>query len=259
MYHTKTRIVIADDNIDFVFLLNTFLSQKQDMEVVGTATNGSDAINIITETTPDVVIMDIVMPMLDGIGVLEKLKSYKMHKEPIYIILSALAHPNISQIALSLGAEYFFMKPFDPETLVSRIRQLLYYKSKVANNKTLPHSTKELQHRIIDVFDHLGVPIKLKGYQYLIDAIIIVTEDMGAINSITKKVYPEIAEKHKISPTRVERAIRNAIEVTWARGNLKQIHSFFETDMLHGKTRPSNSDFITKMISILLNSNDIVV
>jgi two-component system response regulator (stage 0 sporulation protein A) len=148
------------------------------------------------------------------------------------------------------------MKPFDPEALASRIRQLQLYKPKEADILNSPPSTKDIQHRIIEILNYLGVPIKLKGYQYLIDAIVIVADDISTINSITKKVYPVIASKNKISSARVERAIRNAIEITWTRGNLKNIYSLFENDIGNKKTRPSNSDFISKIVYILLNNNE---
>lgn len=257
MQNTKIRIVIVDDNLDLIFLLKSYISQKEDMVVVGTATNGLYAVKLITELSPDVVIMDIVMPMLDGLGVLEKLKAIEKSKKPMYIILSAIAPPKVTQIAFSLGAEYFIMKPFDPEALISRIRQLLLYKNSSKDSKlNAPLSAEDMQHKIIKIFNLIGMPIKLKGYQYLIDAIIIVVQDISAVNSITKKVYPVIASKNKISSSRVERAIRNAIEITWTRGNLENINSMFETNMNGIKTRPSNSEFISKIVYILLNSED---
>ena len=250
----KIQVVIADDNREFGDILCEYLSNQEDIEVVGIARDGLEAYELVTEKLPDIAILDIIMPHLDGLGVLEKLNATQMAKRPLYIILSAVGQDKITQRALALGAEYYVVKPFDIEVLVSRIRQLKGYgqtavirsesgrEVKPASNPgNLQHS---LEVEVTNIMHEIGIPAHIKGYQYLRDAIMMVVKDLDIINSITKQLYPSIARIYNTTPSRVERAIRHAIEVAWSRGKVDAIDSLFGYTVSIGKGKPTNSEFI---------------
>jgi two-component system response regulator (stage 0 sporulation protein A) len=249
----KIQIVIADDNKEFGDILFEYLSSQNDLEVVGMARDGVEALDMIVAKTPDIAILDIIMPHLDGLGVLEKLNSMQMKKRPLFIILSAVGQDKITQRALSLGAEYYIVKPFDMDVLVSRIRQLKENNnSSVIRSDYIPESRpaarnnpqRNLEVEVTSIMHEIGVPAHIKGYQYLRDAIMMVVKDLDVINSITKQLYPNIAHEYNTTPSRVERAIRHAIEVAWGRGQVEAIDALFGYTVSIGKGKPTNSEFI---------------
>jgi two-component system, response regulator, stage 0 sporulation protein A len=250
----KIQVVIADDNREFGDILCEYLSNQPDIEVVGVARDGLEAYDLITAKMPDIVVLDIIMPHLDGLGVLERINATVMSKRPMSIILSAVGQDKITQRALSLGAEYYVVKPFDMEVLVSRIRQLkningssvIKSETSISNMKPpqSPVSQKTLEMEVTNVMHEIGVPAHIKGYQYLRDAILMVIKDIDVINSITKQLYPSIAKEYNTTPSRVERAIRHAIEVAWNRGQVDAIDSLFGYTVNLGKGKPTNSEFI---------------
>ncbi len=253
MLERKIQIVIADDNKEFSDILCEYLNSQGDIEVVGMAKDGNEACDLITERMPDIAILDIIMPHLDGLGVLEKLRAVQLKKRPLFIVLSAVGQDKITQRALALGAEYYIVKPFDMDVLVSRIRQL-----KDSNHNSVIRSehmmeTKSSYHvpvqrnlevEVTNIMHEIGVPAHIKGYQYLRDAIMMVVKDLDIINSITKQLYPSIAREYNTTPSRVERAIRHAIEVAWSRGQIDAIDSLFGYTVSIGKGKPTNSEFI---------------
>jgi two-component system, response regulator, stage 0 sporulation protein A len=247
------KVVIADDNKEFASILCEYLNSQEDIEVTGIAHDGLEAYDIITSKIPDIAVLDIIMPHLDGLGVLEKINSVSMEKRPLFIILSAVGQDKITQRALSLGAEYYIVKPFDMDVLVSRIRQLkdirqspiIRYDS--ANNSSISSYTKpkrSLEVEVTNIMHEIGVPAHIKGYQYLRDAIMMVVKNLDIINSITKLLYPTIAKDYSTTPSRVERAIRHAIEVAWSRGQIETIDKLFGYTVSTGKGKPTNSEFI---------------
>lgn len=253
MLEKKIQIVIADDNKEFIDILSEYLSSQNDIEVVGTAKDGNEAFELIVEKMPDIAILDIIMPHLDGLGVLEKLRSMTLKKRPLFIILSAVGQDKITQRALALGAEYYIVKPFDVEVLVSRIRQLKdsSHNPVIRSDYTLESKTpyhipvqRNLEVEVTNIMHEIGVPAHIKGYQYLRDAIMMVVKDLDIINSITKQLYPSIAREYNTTPSRVERAIRHAIEVAWSRGQVDTIDSLFGYTVSIGKGKPTNSEFI---------------
>ncbi|MEN8905752.1 MAG: sporulation transcription factor Spo0A [Clostridiales bacterium] len=256
MLHKKIQIVIADDNREFGDILCEYLNNQEDIEVVGVARDGLEACDLITKNVPDIAILDIIMPHLDGLGVLEKINSMKMETRPLFIILSAVGQDKITQRALSLGAEYYVVKPFDMEVLVSRIRQLKYVEPQQPHNVIMSDSIsmpkhikqhgqqKNVEVEVTNVLHEIGVPAHIKGYQYLRDAIIMVIKDIDIINSITKQLYPNIAKQYNTTPSRVERAIRHAIEVAWGRGQVDAIDTLFGYTVNLGKGKPTNSEFV---------------
>lgn len=253
MLERKIQVVIADDNKEFIDILREYLSKQNDIEIVGTAKDGNEAYELIVEKLPDIVILDIIMPHLDGLGVLEKLRSVTLKKRPLFIILSAVGQDKITQRALALGAEYYVVKPFDIEVLVSRIRQLKDscqnpviksdYTMEAKGSYHIPVQ-RNLEVEVTNIMHEIGVPAHIKGYQYLRDAIMMVVKDLDIINSITKQLYPSIAREYNTTPSRVERAIRHAIEVAWSRGQVDAIDSLFGYTVSVGKGKPTNSEFI---------------
>ena len=261
----KITVLIADDNQEFCMTLATYLKNQEDMLVVGIAKDGNEAIDMIPSLMPDVVLLDVIMPHLDGIGVLEKLNMIKMNKKPICIMLSAVGQDKITRRAVELGAEYYVVKPFDIELLITRIRELKNYKPTQNNSfisKDMSVSKQQyieitrgtekkeenLEALVTNIIHEVGVPAHIKGYQYLREAIIMVVNDIDVINQITKSLYPKIATKFNTTPSRVERAIRHAIEVAWGRGQQDVVENIFGYTISAAKGKPTNSEFIA-MIS----------
>ena len=254
----KITVLIADDNEEFSKTLATYLTNEEDMEIIGIAKDGLEAIDIIREKQPDIAILDVIMPHLDGIGVLEKINnSNNLGKKPICIMLSAVGQDKITGKAIALGAEYYVVKPFDIELLIQRIRDIKNFKPKDSNNflasesKKTPYinvntikSEDHLEALVTNVIHGVGVPAHIKGYQYLREAIILVVNDIDVINQITKTLYPQIAHKFKTTPSRVERAIRHAIEVAWGRGEVELMENIFGYTVSAAKGKPTNSEFI---------------
>ena len=255
----KIRVLIADDNVEFSMTLYSYLEKEEEMEVVAMAKDGNEAYDLILEKQPDVVLLDVIMPHLDGLGVLEKLSVTQIEKMPLCIMLSAVGQDKITQKAINLGAEYYIVKPFDISLLIKRIRDFKYYqpgtiKGNYASREIkqqyieiAPENKKDesvLEALVTNVIHEVGVPAHIKGYQYLREAIMMVVNDIDIINQITKQLYPEIAEKYKTTPSRVERAIRHAIEVAWGRGQTDTVENIFGYTVSAAKGKPTNSEFI---------------
>lgn len=255
----KTTILIADDNQDFSQTLASYIQEQEDMEVIGIAKDGEEAVNMITNIKPDVALLDMIMPHMDGIGVLEKMNTIKLDRKPIYIMISAVGQDKVTQRAVGLGAEYYVVKPFDIELLIKRIRELKNFKPVQNSNGFIGREVKQqyveipanaeksqenLEALVTNVIHEVGVPAHIKGYQYLREAIIMVVNDIDVINQITKSLYPQIAYKFSTTPSRVERAIRHAIEVAWGRGDQKTVENIFGYTISAAKGKPTNSEFI---------------
>jgi two-component system response regulator (stage 0 sporulation protein A) len=248
----KIEVLLADDNREFTSLLSEFISEQEDMVVVGAAYNGNEVLAYIeqNEKVPDVLILDIIMPHLDGLGVLEKLREMNLPTQPKIIMLTAFGQENITQKAVQLGASYYILKPFDMEILTNRIRQLVSNTAPMtsafaAKPNVVPIAKgKNLDANITTIIHEIGVPAHIKGYQYLREAITMVYNNIEILGAITKTLYPAIAEKYKTTPSRVERAIRHAIEVAWTRGNIDSISHLFGYTINISKSKPTNSEFI---------------
>lgn len=249
----KIKVLIADDNREFVELLKDYLIDQDDIEVIGLAYNGNEVLEIIEEDVPDVLILDIIMPHLDGLGVLERLREFNFAVPPKIIMLTAFGQENITQRAVQLGASYYILKPFDMDVLVNRVRQVVNNNVTISatsntaksNIITQPLRTKNnLDANITNIIHEIGVPAHIKGYMYLREAIIMVYNEVEILGSITKILYPRIAEKFNTTPSRVERAIRHAIEVAWSRGNVDAIKNLFGYTINTSKAKPTNSEFI---------------
>lgn len=249
----KLNIAIADDNERIVNLLGEIIKEDNDLELVGQADNGKDIYNIIKEKQPDVVLLDIIMPKVDGLTVMEKVnQDSSMKKHPVFIVVSAVGQERITEDAFNLGAYYYILKPFDNDMIISRIKHV---RSQAVNrirdvrkansyDSKSEYMEKNLELDVTNIIHEIGVPAHIKGYQYLRDAIIMSVQDMDMLNSITKILYPTIAKKHQTTPSRVERAIRHAIEVAWSRGKMDTIDELFGYTVSTGKGKPTNSEFI---------------
>jgi len=268
----KITILIADDNPDFANTLTKYIKEDNEFEIIAIARDGKEAVEMIISTEPDVVLLDVIMPHLDGIGVLERINTANMKKNPLCIMLSAVGQDKITQRALELGAEYYAIKPFDIITLLQRIKEIRIYKQQpqfknsninsynINNNMNYiareikapyieisPEKKKDqenLEALVTNVIHEVGVPAHIKGYQYLREAIMMVVNDIDIINQITKQLYPDIAFKYHTTPSRVERAIRHAIEVAWGRGQTETVENIFGYTISAAKGKPTNSEFI---------------
>ena len=249
------RVLIADDNKDFCNILNEYLSTQNDVEVVGIAKDGLEALDLISIKSPDVLILDIIMPHLDGLGVLEKLQSTELEHFPKIIILSAVGQDKITQRAIGLGADYYVVKPFDFETFMRRIRQIAGTSPAIIEKRReIPtiqqefisnqNNNNSLEVKITNIIHEIGVPAHIKGYLYLREAITMVVGDMELLSAVTKELYPNIAKTFNTTPSRVERAIRHAIEVAWSRGKVDTINNLFGYTVHTQKGKPTNSEFV---------------
>lgn len=251
----KLNVAIADDNEKVLTILDELLTSDGEINVVGKAKNGEQAYEMIKTQNPDVVLLDLVMPGIDGLGVMDKVYTENTDgKIPAFIVLSAIRSESVAENAMMSGAAYYIMKPFDNNTIINRVKQLggigcrrndYHPSGSVQNTESIPTiSGKNLEQYVTNVIHEIGVPAHIKGYQYLRDAILLCVNDMELLNSITKVLYPEIAKKYETTPSRVERALRHAIEVAWSRGKMDTIYALFGYTINHGKGKPTNSEFI---------------
>ena len=247
---SKIRVVLADDNKEFTELLKDYINGQGDMEVIGVAFNGNEVFKIFdTQGVADVLILDIIMPHLDGLAVLENIRSLQHHSQPKVIMLTAFGQEEVTKKAVELGASYYILKPFDMDVLANRIRQVVgsnspySMKSVIKNPPAMPRA-KSLDQNITSIIHEIGVPAHIKGYMYLREAITMVYNDVELLGSITKVLYPDIAKKFNTTASRVERAIRHAIEVAWSRGNMDSIGTLFGYTVSNSKAKPTNSEFI---------------
>ena len=263
----KITILIADDNPDFARTLTSYIENDEELEIIGIATDGKQAVEMILNTQPDIALLDVIMPHLDGIGVLEKINEANMRKRPMCIMLSAVGQDKITQRSLELGAEYYAIKPVDINVLLERIKDIRSYtpsqiKEPSFNNYKNNMQAREIKAQYIEIspenkkaeenlealvtniIHEVGVPAHIKGYQYLREAIMMVVNNIDIINQITKQLYPDIAVKYHTTPSRVERAIRHAIEVAWTRGQTETVDNIFGYTISAAKGKPTNSEFI---------------
>ncbi|WP_443081660.1 sporulation transcription factor Spo0A [Terrisporobacter sp.] len=256
LVNEKIKIVLADDNKDFCQLLKEYLSNEDDIEILGIAKDGIEALDLVQKTQPDLLVLDVIMPHLDGLGVIEKLNSMNLPKQPKIIVLSAVGQDKITQTAINLGADYYIVKPFDFVIFINRIRELVTNKVVGAETKSRPSqevqmtrsdfvkNSGNIETEITNIIHEIGVPAHIKGYLYLREAIKMVIDNVELLGAVTKELYPSIAKKYNTTPSRVERAIRHAIEVAWSRGKVDTINQLFGYTVHNTKGKPTNSEFI---------------
>ena len=255
---TKTRILIADPNQDFCRLISEAFSREADLEVVGTAQDGVEALRLLGELKPDLLLMDVVLPKLDGLELLCRLPETGVHCR--VIVLSGFYNTKVVNDCSNRNVDYFILKPCDTATLLGHIRQLRGSSEVNAAPATgvdcrqqsaARRQDVDLEAVVTDIIHEIGVPAHIKGYQYLREAIILTIKDMDMINAVTKVLYPEVAKKFNTTPSRVERAIRHAIEVAWDRGDIETLQKFFGYTVSNIKGKPTNSEFIAMIADCL--------
>ncbi|EIT87317.1 stage 0 sporulation protein A [Fictibacillus macauensis ZFHKF-1] len=247
----KIKVCLADDNRELTSLLKEYLTNQEDMEVQGVAYNGQECLNMVETHQPDVLVLDIIMPHLDGLAVLERIRANEQLPQPTVIMLTAFGQEDVTKKAVDLGVAYFILKPFDMENLASQIRAVCGsdqgFSTRPQSSRQTSHAVKQprnLDASITSIIHEIGVPAHIKGYMYLREAISMVYNDIELLGSITKVLYPDIAKKFNTTSSRVERAIRHAIEVAWSRGNIDSISSLFGYTVSMTKAKPTNSEFI---------------
>ena len=248
----EIKIIIADDNRNLCQMLQNYLQGQEDLNIVGVAYDGLEAWELIQTQEPDLIMIDLVMPNLDGLGVLERINALTTMTRPKIIMLTAFGQESLTHQAMMLGVDYFILKPFDLDILNKRICSLMQDMpssvptqfSSVSPIVTTVGSGLNLFGEVTTMMHQIGIPAHVKGYQYIRDAILMVVEDVSLLGAVTKELYPDIAKKHDTAPSRVERGIRHAIELAWSRGHTDTLKQIFGYSMNIERQRPTNSEFI---------------
>ena len=236
-----TTVIIADNTEDFCSSLSSALQHAGGFQILGTANDGEQAIRMITERKPDVLVLDLMLPKRDGLSVLKAISG--MERKPVTLATSGFVTDYVASSAANLGVRYLMLKPCDMKALVERLEEI---RGGENLRKTLNRQADKtnIESLVTSIIHEIGVPAHIKGYQYLREAIIIAVNDMDVINAITKVLYPQVAKTFQTTPSRVERAIRHAIEVAWDRGDLDTLQRFFGYTVSNTKGKPTNSEFI---------------
>ncbi len=236
------KVLVADGSEEFRAVLVEQLSAEAGMEVVGETGDGAEALDLLETTAPDVVVMDLVLQRVDGLEVLEKLG--RLSQRPRVLVLSGLVQGSVAQLAVAAGADYYMVKPCRLTAVAQRVRQLAGLNREAPETQPELDSRPKLEAVVTGIIHEIGVPAHIKGYQYLREAILIAAKDMDVINGVTKVLYPEVAKRYGTTASRVERAIRHAIEVAWDRGDLETLQKYFGYTVSNTKGKPTNSEFI---------------
>ena len=237
---TKKKLIIADADESFRSILADAMRDEDDMEVLAVTGDGEEALRKIRELSPDVLVMDMVLARMDG---LEVLTALDLAPKPKVLVLSGFVRGNMAELAATKGASYFMMKPCKLTAVIERVRQLTGAAAQEENRG--PAVTQQsLESSVTSIIHEIGVPAHIKGYQYLREAIVMTVENMEVINAVTKVLYPEVAKRFSTTASRVERAIRHAIEVAWDRGDLETLQKYFGYTVSNAKGKPTNSEFI---------------
>ncbi len=242
----KTKLILADEDKDLLEELKSYLSEKYN--IIATTNSGEELISLINATNPDMVVMDIVLKDCDGFKVLENINN----KSSKIIIQSALSMDGFINKAIGLGASYYCIKPFNIETLMERVEDLLNPNKTQSGVYFNAKTNNQIEEKITNIFITVGIPAHIKGYQFLREAIKLAIANPEIINSITKKLYPTIAEKYDTSASKVERAIRHAIEVAWNRGKIENINNLFGIKVYSSNEKPTNGEFIALVADKML-------
>lgn len=256
MISERLKIVVADSNKNSAEELRQFLQEKDEIEEVTVVSDGTAAYTAILHTKPDVVLLDIVLAGIDGLGVLEKVNETMLLEEvPSFIFVTSISTENLIECACQLGADYFILKPYNIENIYNRILQIAMRNGKVEEKFLYPAKSygdsimedermSQIEADITEIIREIGIPAHIKGYQYVRDGIIMTIQDIKMLNYITKLLYPTIAKKYKTTSSSVERAIRHAIEVAWNKGKIDVLEDMFGYTISAGRGKPTNSEFI---------------
>ncbi len=245
----ELKIIIADDSSELgENCAKTF--KAYGMNVILCPKDGLKVLSRVKSEAPDIILADVFMPNLDILGVIKSLKESDLKEKPMVMAMSGFDNGRLEKELIEAGADYYFLKPFDVNTMAQRIIQLSGWKTQksplVVKDNVVTDTQLELM--ITDIIHQIGVPAHIKGYHYLREAIILSIKNSEIINSVTKLLYPTVAKKHGTTASRVERAIRHAIEVAWDRGDIDVLNSYFGYTIQNERGKPTNSEFIA-MIS----------
>ncbi|MBQ7657302.1 MAG: sporulation transcription factor Spo0A [Clostridia bacterium] len=242
---SNIRLAIVEDNDELRGFMSQFFEQQPDVTVVGEASNGVNALKLIQETPADVMLLDMIMPGLDGFGVLAQMQSLPAEKKPQVIAVTALSRDDFIRRAVELGVQYYMIKPVELRVLLERIRDAARQRNKDPQGgpPAMP-STLSLDDKISNLFLGMGIPAHIKGYQYLREGIKLVIAEPTMISGITKELYPAIAHRFGTTSSKVERAIRHAIEVAWNRGRVDTLNKAFGCDVAQPNEKPTNGELI---------------
>ena len=253
-----TTVMIADNTEEFCSTLSTILQRTEGFKVLGIANDGEQAIRMVTERKPNILVLDMMLAKKDGISVLKALSN--MEQRPTVLATSGFITDYVASAAANLGVQYLMLKPCDMSALVDRLEEIRGGQNPKAL-ATRGSGQQNIETLVTNIIHEIGVPAHIKGYQYLREAIIIAVEDMDVINAITKILYPQVAKTFQTTPSRVERAIRHAIEVAWDRGDLDTLQRFFGYTVSNTKGKPTNSEFIALIadkLQLQLKSSEVV-
>ena len=253
----RTTVLIADSAEEFCGSLSAVLLRTDGFQVVGTANDGEQAMRMIREKKPDVLVLDLMLSKQDGISILKNMAN--LDKRPITLATSGFVTDYVASAAANLGARYLMLKPCDMSALVERLEEIRGGEN--LRRPVQPATPANIETMVTGIIHEIGVPAHIKGYQYLREAIIIAVNDMDVINAITKVLYPQVAKTFQTTPSRVERAIRHAIEVAWDRGDLDTLQRFFGYTVSNTKGKPTNSEFIALIadrLQLQLKSSEVV-
>ena len=234
---STTKILLADADEEFRILLADVINGENDMEVVASVGDGEEALKLVCAGGVDVLVMDLVLTGIDGLELLRQIGDLSSHR-PTVLVVSGFTRGNVVNQAAALGADFFMTKPCRMDSITERIRLLRVGGLDAASSR------QSLETLVTAIIHEIGVPAHIKGYQYLREAILIAVEDMDVINAVTKVLYPEVAKRFGTTASRVERAIRHAIEVAWDRGDLETLQRYFGYTVNSAKGKPTNSEFI---------------
>ena len=252
----QTTVIIADNTEEFCTHLTNALKRASGFQVLATANDGEQAIRLVTERKPDILVLDLMLAKQDGLSVLKAIAG--MEHRPVTLATSRFVTDYVASAAANLGVRYLMLKPCDMTALVERLEEIRDEKS----NRSAPAKRgTSIETLVTGIIHEIGVPAHIKGYQYLREAIIIAVNDMDVINAITKVLYPQVAKTFQTTPSRVERAIRHAIEVAWDRGDLDTLQRFFGYTVSNTKGKPTNSEFIALIadkLQLQLKSAEVV-
>lgn len=260
----KINVVVADDNRDNAQNIKAELLRQDNIGDIKVASNGREVIELVKSMKVDVLICDLIMPHIDGLAIVEKIKEMNLEETPFIVMISSIGKDSVIQKAVSLGVDYYMLKPIDYSLLTKRISDIsenitstkssnnINQKDSLANNVVLMEARKpsfiqndsNIQTKITNIMHKIGVPAHIKGYIYLREAIGLVVDDVSLLGVVTKELYPTIAKRYKTTSSRVERAMRHAIEVTCMRGDGQAMSDLFGYSLNSHKTKPTNSEFI---------------
>ena len=240
----RRKVLLADANENFRMLLQEAIEKTDEFAVVGSAGDGMEILQLVQKWNPDLILLDIVLPGLDGFSVMKRLRAQGINSPKIILISAFCSDATVAE-GLELGAYYFMTKPCEENSLLDRMRA-------ACQTPEAKEHPAELKNLVTSIIHEIGVPAHIKGYQYLREAIMIAVDDMDVINAVTKVLYPEVAKRFSTTPSRVERAIRHAIEVAWDRGDLETLQKFFGYTVSNTKGKPTNSEFIAMIADRLV-------